>query len=541
MFTRDGARRSLYISIMTVRSWHAIPWVCAALVVVSPRATAGQSLADSVGERLRTLVTTEAPALQRLYERRAFQPVWSGDAGPLPRVVELRQILSEVDQDGLRPADYPLPPLRPPLDPDSLADFDLALTRTALRYAADLATGRADPAAVDSVWTAAPREIDVADVLGGLVDSWRLPALRGTLSPPQPGYARLRTALARYRDIAARGGWPVFANGPVLAPGDTGPAISLLRARLVAEGDLTAAVGTSDRYDALLVEAVRRFQRRHGLAPDGGVGPATLAELNVSVADRIRQIELNLERWRWLPRALGERYLAVNSAALELEVVQGDSAVMRMRAVVGRPDWPTPIVSSRVTALQFAPTWNIPRSIAVQEVAPLVRRDTAYLRRERIHVYRDSAGAAEVDPAAVDWSQVSESTFAFQLRQEPGGTNPLGGVKFFFPSRFNVFIHDTPHRALFREPVRTASHGCIRVERAADVAVYLLDDAARWPRDSIRAAMDRLEGRWVGLPAQVPVHVGYWTAWAEADGTVEFRPDVYGWDLRLAGALATRC
>ncbi len=472
----------------------------------------------------------------RLHAPRRRRPIARGlDPGP-----PLGACRAGGTSIGGLPADYPLPPLRPALDPDVLAGFDLALTRAALRYAADLADGRVDPAAVDTAWTAAPRAIEVAYVLAGLLDSWRLPAIRSALSPPHAGYTRLRAALARYREIADRGGWPVFPESLALAPGDSGESVSILRTRLAVEGDVKARLDSGDRYDAVLQEAVRRFQRRHGLAPDGEVGPGTLAALNVPVAQRIREIELNLERWRWLPRELGERYLAVNSAALELVVGQGDSTVMRMRAVVGRPDWPTPIVSSQITSLQFGPTWNIPRSIAVQEVAPLARRDTAYLRRERIHMFRDSAGAAEIDPATVDWSQVSEGTFSYQLRQEPGGTNPLGGVKFVFANRFNVFIHDTPHRALFREPVRTASHGCVRAERAADLAVYLLHDPTRWPRDSIRGAMDRLDGRWVPLGDSVPVHLVYWTAWAEADGTVEFRRDLYGWDRRLADALAAQ-
>lgn len=501
---------------------------------------AAQSLTDSISARLAARIPIGAPALAGFYTRRAFQPAWSGDAGPLPRVVELQRILSDADRDGLRPGDYALPSLRPALDPDVLAGFDLALTRAALRYGTDLAGGRVDPAAVDTVWTAAPREIDVADTLAVLLDSWRLPALTRALSPQQAGYVKLRAALGRYREIAARGGWPVLAERVALALGDSGASVPVLRARLAAEGYLAAPAGPGDRYDAALQAAVRRFQERHGLAPDGDVGPATLAALNVPVDERIREMELNLERWRWLPRDLGARYVAVNAAALELVVIEGDSTVMRVRAVVGRPDWPTPIVSSRIIGLQFAPTWNIPRSIAVQEVAPLARRDTAYLRRERIRVFRDSAGAAEVDPVAVDWAQVSESTFALQLRQEPGGTNPLGRVKFYFASRFNVFIHDTPYPALFREPVRTASHGCIRVERAADLALYLLRNPTRWPRDSVRAAMARFEERWVTLAEAVPVHVTYWTAWADPDGTVEFRPDMYGWDELLAGALLQR-
>ena len=206
--------------------------------------------------------------------------------------------------------------------------------------------------------------------------------------------------------------------------------------------------------------------------------------------------------------------------------------------MVGRLDWPTPIVSSRITGLQFAPAWNIPRSIALQEILPVVRRDPGYLHRQRIRVFPDSAGGAEIDPATVDWSVVTDSTFAFHLRQDPGGANPLGGVRFFLPSRFDVFLHDTPARALFREPVRTASHGCVRVDRAVDLAAYLLDNPARWPRDSIRRAMKRPEGRWVALRRPIPVHLAYWTAWVDHDGTVQFRDDVYGWDGELESVLA---
>jgi murein L,D-transpeptidase YcbB/YkuD len=527
---------------MSAWSSRPICWIWAALSIARPDVAAAQSpsLTDSTRERLGALVGSETPALQAFYARQGLRPVWSGDAGALPRAFELQRLLSEADQDGLLPDDYALPPLRPALDPDSLAAFDVALSRAALHYAADLASGRVDPAAVESVWTAAPREIDIAAVLDTLLAADRLPALRGTLAPPPPGYARLCAALARYRAIAARGGWAALPGDTLITPADSGPAAAALRARLVAEGDLVGAHDTATRYDVALSAAVRRFQRRHGLAPDGAVGPATLAQLNVPVEHRIRQMELNLERWRWLPRALGERYVMVNSAALDLEVVQHDSVVLRMRAVVGRLDWPTPIVSSRITGLQFAPAWSIPRSIAVQEILPLVRRDTTYLRRHRIRVLSDSTRGVEIDPATVDWSRVTDSTFAFQLRQEPGGTNPLGGVKFFFPNRFSSFIHDTPFRTAFREPVRTASHGCVRVEGAVDLAVYLLDNPARWPRDSIRRAMKRPEGRWVALRRPIPVHLGYWTAWVAQDGTVEFRDDFYGWDSALERALAAR-
>jgi murein L,D-transpeptidase YcbB/YkuD len=509
--------------------------VCGALLLAAGGGGPGQGGADELAVRLKARLAGAPPALRQWYARRGYRPAWVGAGGVLPRADTLAAAIRAAAREGLDPASYALPALPASPDPDRLADFDLGLTRAALAYAGHVANGRAAPALVHGLWSAAgARRLDPGAWLAAALDGDTLGAALAGLPPPHRGYAALRDALARYRALAMRGGWPRVA-GPAPGPGERGPAVALLRARLAAEGDLDPERSAGDTFDAAVRQAVERFQRRHGLDPDGRVGPATRAALNVPVAARIRQLELNLERWRWLPRRLGERYVLANTAAFTLEAVENGHAALRLRTVVGRPDWPTPIVSARITGLLFSPAWAIPRSIAVREILPVVRRDPGYLAREGIRVLLDS-GRTVLDPAAVDWSQVSDSAFAFELRQDPGPANPLGGLKVVFPNRFDVYIHDTPAQALFGERVRTFSHGCIRAERAAELAVFLLGDAVRWTHDSVVAAMTAGRERSLPVPVPVPVHVGYWTAWVDDAGAVNFRDDVYGWD-RLLGAV----
>ena len=508
--------------------------VCGTALLAPRRAAVAQGVSDRVRRAL-----SEEPRdhlgslLTRFYRRRAYRPAWVGDSGPSSRAAELLAAIAAAGADGLNPDDYSA------AAPDSVARQDVLFSRTLLAFGSDLSRGRVDPATVDSDWTAAPGPVDLIGALETAAQSARAADALERLAPPQPGYARLRRALQRYRDLAAQGGWPGVPAGPALAPGDRDARVSALRGRLAVEGELGATEQGGDVYDAALAGAVRRFQDRHGLDVDGLVGLATLVALNVSVEARIRQIEMNLERWRWLPRALGEHYVMVNSAAFELEIVDHGRQVMTMRAIVGRRDWPTPIVSTRITGLIFSPVWNIPRAIALEEVLPLVRRDPSYLARERITVFEDSSPAVrEVDPATVAWSALTESTFTLQLKQAPGGHNPMGGVKVIQGSPFNVCIHDTPLKSLLRARARAFSHGCVRAERAADLATYLLRDSVRWARDSVLARMGQRKEQLVMLSRPVPVHLCYWTAWVNDDGTVEFRDDVYGWDAKLTAALA---
>jgi murein L,D-transpeptidase YcbB/YkuD len=454
-------------------------------------------------------------SLARFYEARWWQPAWIQANRVGPEAGELLEVLSQADREGLIPDEYLTPTidslLHRHLLPGEAWQLDTLLTAAFFRYARDVSQGRIEPALLNTQWTATPRSIDDVELLEGALDAERVGPTLTSLAPPQPGYAALRAALHRYRLLALQGTWP-----------------TPLSHRLASEGyDTTAGLSV----------AIRQFQTRHGLTPDGVVGPATQKELDVSPASRAQQIELNLERWRWLPRSLGEHYIVVNSAAFVLELVEHDTVTFTTRAVVGRTDWPTPITSSRATHIVFRPVWTVPRAIATQELLPLIRRDSTYLRRAGFRVFSDSSLGVELNPRDVDWGTVSESTFRFQLVQEPGPENPLGGMKLVFWTPFGVFVHDTPSRSSFSEDWRTFSHGCVRVEDAGALAALLLPT---WQPDSIHAAMHEGRQRWVQLPRAIPVHFVYWTAWVAEDGLVAFAGDPYGWDEELARALRAR-
>jgi murein L,D-transpeptidase YcbB/YkuD len=274
-----------------------------------------------------------------------------------------------------------------------------------------------------------------------------------------------------------------------------------------------------------------------GLAPPHAGYERLRAQLARASGERARQIEANLERWRWLPRDLGSRYIMVDIPAFTLQVTDSGRTARTTRVIVGRLDWPTPITTAPVTQIVFNPSWYIPRSIALAEVIPAQIRDSAYLYRTGIRVL-PARGGQEIDPPTVDWRKVTERNYAYRLVQDPGPANPLGAVRLLVVNPFGVTLHDTPQRELFTHPVRVSSHGCVRVERALELAQFLLRDARGWTPDTVAAVLRAGRERAAVLPEAIPVVFAYWTAWVGDDGVLQFRDDLYGWDARLASALA---
>lgn len=354
------------------------------------------------------------------------------------------------------------------------------------------------------------------------------------LSPPahaSSGIDRLETALASYRAMVAAGGWPMLPNGEILRPGDSDGRMPLLRRRLMLTGDL-AMVGNGLLYDGDSVAAIRSFQARHGLAIDGQVGPRTLAALNVPASQRVAQLELNLARLRALPD-LGAVHIRVNIAAALLEAVADGRTVLRMPVVVGDVRHQTPEFHSYITSILFNPPWNVPLSIAAKEMLPRLRRDPGYLAANDIHI----VGRPD-DPfgATIDWRKIPAAGFPYRLRQGPGLSNSLGRIKFEIPNPFDVYLHDTPGKAIFERPYRAASHGCIRVAQPRELASFVLGEVY-WPRAAIDTAIAAGITHRIDVNPDIPVHIVYWTAFVAEDGTVNFRDDFYHRD-RLASAPA---
>ncbi len=537
------------------------------LVVALPADIATEELFDEVSERLenrimvsgvqpeimfRTASLSKSTDLSRFYEARDFRPAWIAGGVPLPQAQCFIEAIQESEDEGLTPSDYHLASISSLraemlrnkstsvwLDAERLVDFDLLLTDAFLTYGSHLVYGRVNPRRVYSDWLVGRRKVDLVQVLQEALDSNHIENTLEELPSQNPAYLRLRQALKLYRGIAGTSDWPTVPRGPDMQKGSRGSRAVALRARLIASGDLERFKGNQiGLFDDAVEQAVRRFQKRHGLMADGIVGLVTLEALNVPIQERLEHIKLNMERWHWAENYFGKRCILVNTVSFELNVIEDDRTVMTTRAVIGRPDRPTPVCTSRITHLQLNPYWHVPLSIATEDILPKVQEDWDYLTSNNIRVFEVHGGKAlEVDPAIVDWSMLSTTNFGYKLRQEPGPLNALGSVKFIFSNRFGVYIHDTPARGLFQKTQRDFSSGCIRIEDPVDLAEYLLKGDHRWTRQRILAAINEQVNRVVRLPQPIPVHLVYWTAWVNDDGIIQFRNDIYGRDKALAQAL----
>jgi murein L,D-transpeptidase YcbB/YkuD len=493
--------------------------------------------------------------LPRIYKDRNDLPMWLDPPQRTEKAKALAAVIGRAGEDGLVPLDYHLDviydllarvlkqsakhdPL--PFDPQLWADLDLMLTDAFLLMGSHLAAGRVNPETLHGDWKIKPGLVDLSAILERAVSSGDIEAALARLRPAHRGYTDLREALARLGKLQAAGGWPSVALGETLHPGDRCTAIADLRCRLVASGDAGLPGRFDDLFyfDATLAAAVKRFQRNNGLPADGVVGLETAAMLSVGIEQRIRQVILNLERWRWMPRDLGRRHIIVNTADFRLMAVENGLPVRQMRVVVGRPARRSPVFSADMTYLVLNPYWNVPPTIAAADLLPRLQRDAAYLSRKEIRVFANwRPDAPEIDPLTVNWHAYRADDFPFKLRQEPGPNNALGRLKFMFPNRFAVYLHDTPNHDLFDRRQRDFSSGCIRVEAPLALAEFVLAGDERWSREALASAIEGKTPMTIRLNAPVPVHLVYLTAWVDGAGNLQFRNDLYHRDLELDRAL----
>jgi L,D-transpeptidase YcbB len=484
--------------------------------------------------------------VQEFYAQRGNRPVWTG-RGPHRELKLLVQLFERADEAGLDPGDYGAPQLTWLLEqarrggpsgrrirPLVLGRVDVRATYGCLRMARHLSGGRVPRGILDPDWTPPSRALDWRETLKRCIDH---PARTlAAVEPTHLGYRRLRDALALYRWVAAGGGWPDVPPGPPLGLGDRGPRVALLARRLEASGDLPFTMRDTV-FDRRMVQAVGDYQSRLGIPRSGILGEASRAALNVPVETRIHQMELNLERWRWLPDQLGDQRVEINIPAYRLELKRGERVTRTMRVVVGRRRSPTPVFSDQLTYVELNPTWTLPPSVVIKEIVPALKREHDYL--EKNHMFVVSIAGAQrdtVDVRKVPWKDAAADTFHYLVVQEAGPDNPLGRIKLMCPNEYDVYLHDTPQRSRFSVAVRDYSHGCVRVEEALELADSLVAGA---PGDTALIDTLAVSGAWkrMRLRVPVPVHFMYWTAWADSAGRMNFRDDLYGLDARLDQAL----
>ena len=483
--------------------------------------------------------------LVALYEARGWTPLWLDAGEPTRAAGEALALLREADAKGLDARDYDAALLAgeaQQLDaerertPEQQARFDVALSLALMRQVSDLHIGRINPQNLHFGYDIEPKKLDLPVLIAAAVRDGRVPALLRDAEPEFEQHHMLEAQLALYRAIAQDPGLAPVAITPPIRPGDDFDAAPQLARWLAALGDLHPDASVTLRYEEPLVGAVKRFQTRHGLESDGMIGAATARALAVPAATRVRQIELALERIRWIPALERGRVVFVHIASFELlafdDVAPDVAPALRMPVVVGREPTQTPIFTGAMTSVVFAPYWNVPRSIVRNEILPKQRRNPGYLAAEQMEIVSGDrvlgSGSAAIAELASGRAQ---------LRQRPGSKNALGRVKFLFPNPYSVYLHDTPSRSLFQRSRRAFSHGCIRVADPAALARWVLRDED-WDDARVEQALGLTQQKVVPLSKPIPVVIYYTTAVAHRDGTISFYEDIYGHDAELERALA---
>lgn len=499
-----------------------------------------------IDDHLPVLATVDL-CLATIYHKIGPQPLWVTADGPSGKAQIILKYLTDSYRHGLDPNEYKvdrLLELWSTKDVDEMVELDTLLTYNIVKYVHDISYGRLKPLASDPhlFAEAGNTEFNPSLTIENLLSTGDLDRFLAGLPPQHQHYNGLKTALEYYRKIAKKGDWPKVLIGASLHPGDKDKRIITVRKRLQSTYSSIGDPQNSDPdfYDPKLEKAVLSFQQRHGLEADGIIGKNTVAALNISVAEKIETISLNMARWRWQAHDLGKRYVLVNIASFRLKAFQDQDIVLDIPIIVGNEQNETPVFSASIKYLDFNPFWNIPTSIAKKEELPGLQKDSRYLVDRHIRLFSSwTDDAVELDSTVIDWKAVSSRQIsAYKLRQDPGPWNALGKIKFVFPNRYSVYMHDTPAHNLFSRTQRSFSHGCVRVSDALNLANFLLENQSDgWNDEKIKEIYNQEQRKVVNLSTPVPVHITYKTAWVDKGGTIHFNKDIYSRDERLRNAL----
>lgn len=522
--------------------------------------------------------------LRRFYAALGYRPAWTNRQS----VARLIEVIEDSANDGLVTSDYHLDEIRayynnPQVSPALRARADILMTDAVFTLMSHMRSGKVYARALDSDWNIEPPQpgADYDRTLMTAVMGSRFPELIQALRPSSSEYRTLRQGLIRLRAIATAGGWESVPTGQRIEKvGDLDPRIPAIRRRLAVTGEYVetpevrdagsspadepdrggkekskkkqgkdadpdsgsaadtiadAQANADERYTQELFDAVMKFQKRHGLELDGVIGNETIKTMNVTVEERIDQVRLNLERYRWFLNTRGSNYVMVNIPGYSIDLVLNGMHRWNSRVVVGKPDTKTPVFRAEMQYIILNPRWVIPGGIMVKDrIISTIMRDPSYLDRKNLSVV-DNSGRV-VSPYAVDWGRYVNGGFPYRLVQASGDEGALGRIKFMIPNRFTVYLHDTPSKSLFNKTRRAFSHGCVRVDNPLDLAEFVLNDPVKWSRSKIQDAIDTDKTRTVNLPKRIPVYIMYQTAFGGSD-EVQFRPDVYERDARLLRVL----
>jgi murein L,D-transpeptidase YcbB/YkuD len=475
------------------------------------------------------------PSVIKIYRERNYEPIWTR----MQDIDDLKKAIKQSYDHGLTPSDYHIVILEQMGNPHTSEDKvirDIVLTDAFLLFTSHVISGKINPKTIDAQWQVIKSERNPLNYIDKVGKEPLLPLIEN-FYPRHKNYHFLKDQLAVYRKIESEGGWPQISEGSMLKAGMSDSRVIQIKNRLQVTGDFESSVDPDKiDYDEELKQAVVKFQIKHGIEALGNIGPETTAALNVSVEERIRTLEVNMERWRWLPVEFSPYYVLVNIANFEMEVIDNGQQINHQKVIVGRPFRKTPVFRSLMEYLEINPTWTVPPTILKNDLIPAIRKNVSYLAEKRISVF--SQDGKNLNPDSVNWN--SNSVFSYTYRQEPGKSNALGSIKFMFPNSYSVYLHDTPSRELFNKTERAFSSGCIRVEKPIELAELLLENQEKWSQASIRKVIETNKTQTVRLTRKPDVYLLYWTAWVDQEGRPHFSKDLYDRDQSVYNALKSK-